>query len=521
MYNIVVYGATSAGVAAAVQAARLGRKVLLIANTEHIGGMTSSGLGATDINNRKGIGGIAREFYGNVYRYYAEEANWTRQTPDAYDGLLGTRFWLGRDEELKIRWMFEPKVASVIYENMLGEAGVEIVRNERLALGAADAVVKKNGWIISIRMESGKVYEADFFMDTGYEGDMMALAGVSYVTGREVNSLYGELTNGVFDNGPLEGGGISPYLVSNDPDSGLLPYVLAECPGKNGEADHRVQAYCYRFTLSSDPANQLPIEKPADYNPMRHELLARRFEVNPSLTLDDILTLTPIPNRKTDTNHVDFVGANYSYADGDYQTRERIEAEHRAFTLGTLWFLANDKRVPEKVRQNMQQWGLAADEFLDNRGFPVQIYVREGRRLVSDYVMTELSVKQRTAPQSVGLGTYYFDSHYVSHYAQDGQVYLEGTFWEDDELLYPVSYQSIRPRREECSNLLLPVTLSSSHAAYGSIRMEPVYMVLGQSAAIAASLCLELGVTVQDLPYEVLRARLLDAGQILDAEPLL
>ncbi|GLX68647.1 FAD-dependent oxidoreductase [Paenibacillus glycanilyticus] len=519
MYNIIVYGATSGGVAAAVQAARLGRKVLLIANTSHIGGMTSSGLGATDINNRKGIGGIAREFYRNIYRHYADASNWTRQSPEAYDELLGTRFWLGRDEELKIRWMFEPKVASETYENMLLEAGVEVVRNERLAL--EDAVVKKDGRIISIKMESGKVYEAELFIDTGYEGDLMALAGITYVTGREANSKYGELTNGVFDNGPLEGGGVSAYQVNNDPASGLLPYVLPECPGEKGESDHRVQAYCYRFTLSSDPDNQLPIEKPADYNPLIHELLARRFEANPKLTLDDILTLTPIPNRKTDTNHVDFVGASYSYADGDYETRERTEAEHRAFTLGTLWFLANDERVPQQVREDMNKWGLAADEFTDNGGFPVQIYVREGRRMVSDYVMTELSVKQRSAPESVGLGTYYFDSHYVSHYAKDGQVHLEGTFWEDDELLYPVSYQSIRPKREECSNLLLPVTLSSSHAAYGSIRMEPVYMVLGQSAAIAASLCLELGVAVQDLPYGVLREKLLEAGQILDAEPLL
>jgi hypothetical protein len=481
--------------------------------------MTSSGLGATDINNRRGIGGIAREFYGQVYRHYESAKSWVSQTPETYDRLLGTRFWFGRDEELKIRWMFEPKVAAAIYLDMLSEAGVEVIRNERLALGAEDAVVKKDGRIVGIRMESGKVYVADLYIDAGYEGDLMALAGVSYTSGREANSQYGEKTNGVFDNGPLEGGGISAYNVSGNPESGLLPYVLPNAPGEKGEADHRVQAYCYRFTLSSDPDNQLPIEKPEGYDPMLHELLARRFAANPKLTLDDILTLTPIPNRKTDTNHVDFVGANYAYANGHYADRERIEAEHRAFTLGTLWFLANDERVPELVRADMRGWGLAADEFTDNGGFPVQIYVREGRRMVSDYVMTEMSVKQRSAPESVGLGTYYFDSHYVSHYARDGQVHLEGTFWEDDELLYPISYQSIRPKREECSNLLLPVTLSSSHAAYGSIRMEPVYMVLGQSAAIAASLCLELGVSVQDLPYEALRGKLLETGQVLDAEP--
>ncbi|CAM4226766.1 hypothetical protein FHS16_000532 [Paenibacillus endophyticus] len=521
MYNVIVYGATSAGVAAAVQAARLGRKVLLIANTYHIGGMTSSGLGATDINNRKGIGGISREFYRNVYKYYQDELSWSRQTPHEYDELLGTRFWLGRDEELGMRWMFEPKVASQIYVKMLKDAEVEVVLNERLALGSDDAVVKRGGRIVSIMMESGKKYEADLFIDSGYEGDLMAMAGISYTTGRESNSQYGELTNGILDNRPLEGGGVSPYVVKEDPESGLLPYVLSECPGPNGVSDSRVQAYCYRFTLSSDPENQLPIDKPENYDPKIHELLARRFEVNPKLTLDDILTLTPIPNRKTDTNHVDFVGANYDYADGDYATRERIEAQHRAFTLGTLWFLANDERIPVGVREDMRKWGLAADEFLGKDGFPEQIYIREGRRMVSDYVMTEMSVKKRTAPESVGLGTYYFDSHYVSHYAKDGQVHLEGTFWEDDELLYPISYQSIRPKREECSNLLLPVTLSSSHAAYGSIRMEPVYMVLGQSAAIAASLCLDLGVSVQDLPYEVLREKLLEAGQILDAGPLL
>ncbi|MGI5838703.1 MAG: FAD-dependent oxidoreductase [bacterium] len=511
-YDILVYGATSAGVTAAIQAARMGKSVVLIAAGEHVGGVTSSGLGATDINRASAIGGIAREFYQLIYLYYSVPGVWTRETKDDYFLTLGTDFWGGRNDSLRMMWMFEPQAAQLVFHFMLQAAGVNVVPCERLDRGSG--VVKEGRRITAVRMESGRTFRAGMFIDATYEGDLMAASGTNYTTGREANTAYGETVNGI-RNGVLVP--VDPYRQLGEPASGLLPFIEAVPPGREGEGDHRIQAYTYRFTLSNDKASQLPITKPDSYDPFLYEILARRFATEPSLALNDVLVLTPLPNRKTDTNHADFIGANYSWPEGDYETREEIAAAHREYILGLLWFLANDERVPAAVREEMGAWGLAADEYMDNANFPPQIYVREGRRMVSDYVLTEHDVRgTRAAADGVGLGTYWLDPHIVSRYrAADGTLREEGKVW-DSEGVYPVSYRAIIPPATGETNLLVPVALSASHAAYGSLRMEPVFMVLGQSAATAAVMALERRCPAQSVPYPSLRAALLRDGQILD-----
>ena len=517
-YDMVVYGATSAGVTAAVQAARMNKDVLLISQDKHLGGVTSSGLGATDINQRGPIGGIAREFYQRIYQYYANPKVWQNGKDwSYYAGQLGKHFWKGKDDQLGMQWMFEPSVARKVYDEMLMEAGVKVAFNERLNL--QDGVVKKNNSIVKIKMESGMEYEAKVFIDATYEGDLMAKSGVGYMVGREANDKYGETMNGIIPgkSAHKSKNRIDPYLKEGDPTSGLLPFIEPRCPGVAGEGDHRLQAYCYRFTLSKHPENKRPIEKPKNYNPLWFEHIYRWIKVNPDLTLDHILTLTPIPNDKTDTNHADFVGANYVWPEGNYQMRDSLAQMHKDYLLGTMWFLANDGRVPAKIRNAMKKWGLAKDEFTDNDNLPYQIYVREARRMISDYVMSENEVLgKKIAPESVGLATYWFDSHVVCRYVdENGGLCDEGNFWSVENV-YPVSYQSIRPKSSECTNLLVPVCISSSHAAYGSIRMEPVYMVLGQSAAVAASLAIDAKTSVQEVPYAKLKKKLIENKQVID-----
>ena len=520
-YDIIIYGSTGAGVSAAVQAARMGGHVLLLSPSEHIGGVAASGLGATDINVREAIGGISREFYKRIYKYYLSPEAWKEgYCWTSYSEELGNRFWKGRDTILEMQWMFEPHVAEQIYSDMLFESGVDIILGERLC--EKNGVYLQDGLIRYVRTESGNEYKAKMFIDASYEGDLMAMAGIDYHVGRENNGTYGETMNGYLPNGMLHKSEsrVDPYILEGDPESGLLPFIDDARIVAKGEGDNRIQAYCYRFTLTDDPCNKLEIKKPDRYEPLWYEHIVRWLEVNPRAGLDDVLTLTPLPNGKTDTNHADFVGANYGYPEGTYSTRDSIARMHRDYTEGLLWCLANDIRVPEHVRNDMQKWGFSADEFIDNDNFPYQLYVREARRMIGDYVMTEADVTgQKTAPKSIGLGTYWFDSHVVSRFANHmtGSIHDEGSFWAD-ESVYPIGYGAICPKRRQCGNLLVPVCLSASHAAYGSIRMEPVYMVLGQSAAIAAVLSIKNGCAVQDLDYDSLLASLLEYGQIVFPE---
>lgn len=514
--DIIIYGNSSAAVTAAVQLARMGKSVLFISSDNCVGGLTASGLGATDINDYKAIGGITREFYKRVYQYYDCPETWFYQEKDAYFTSIQKRVFTGWNKEEKLQWVFEPHVAQRIFREMLEEEKVELVfgkiqRNKGLSI--------EKGKIKQIELTDGSKYQADVFIDASYEGDMMAQAGVSYLVGRESNAVYGETMNGILPNknvkkSPVK---IDPYIIEGQKASGLLPFIEEKQPGNPGDGDQRIQAYCYRFTLTNHVDNMLQVEKPDDYNSLWFEYIARLLKSNPDWQLTDIITITPMPNLKTDINHADFVGANYDWPEASYERREELKMMHRSYALGLIWFLGNDERVPEKIRKDMKKWGLPKDEFTDNGHFPYQLYVREARRMISDYVMTEHEVTgHKVAPHSVALGTYWFDSHIVSRFAdEEGALRDEGGFW-GNQTIYPISYLSIVPKRTECSNLIVPVCLSASHAAYGSIRMEPVYMVLGQSAAIAAALCSEQKIPVQELKYEQLRSKLLEYDQILE-----
>ncbi len=513
-FDICVYGETASGITSAIQAARMGKKVVLLSTTNHIGGVMTSGLTATDMNRYKQVGGISREVFQRIYAHYANPKQWKYQQRDAFFEMSKKRTYTGKNDSLKMQWVYESHVLEQIYKDMLQEAGVNVIYRQKLDLGKG--VFKNNKHIEKIKMVTGEEYQAQMFIDATYEGDLMAKSGVSYFVGREANSKYNETKNGVrISKKALP---IDPYIVEGDPTSGVLPFIETERALNDGAEDKRVQAYTYRVTLTDAARNRISIPKPEKYNPLWYEYILRKLKKYPDPILTNAITITPMPNRKTDTNHLDFVGASNDWAEADYAKREEIAEKHKNYALGLLWFLRNDNRVPRSVRKEIKKWGLPKDEFVDNSHFPHQIYVREARRMVSDYVMTEENCKPKNrldAPNSIGLGTYAFDSHYVS-FVLDKQdsVRIDGDFFSAASV-YPINYQSIVPKAQECANLLVPICLSASHVAYSSIRMEPVYMVLGQSAGTAAALSIDQNRSVQDLPYSVLRQRLEKDNQIL------
>lgn len=515
--DIVIYGATSAGVAAAVQASRMGLTVFVIEPGRHVGGLTSSGLGWTDSGNKAVVGGVSREFYQRIKKHYDAPSAWRFENRNEY-----SRY---RPEE-DAMWTFEPHVAEDVFLEMLAEAKVPVVFNQRLNRSAGEGVRLDGKRLAMIVMESGAAYAGKMFIDATYEGDLMAAAGVSYTVGREANSRYGETIDGVQKARNIWNHrfvkAVDPYSRAGDPSSGLLFGIDPGPYPEDGSGDHRLQAYCYRMAMSLVPENRVPFPKPADYDESKYELLLRNFEAG-----DLRFPMKPdmMPNGKTDTNNngafsTDFIGQNYDYPEANYEQRARILAEHESYQKGFMWTLANHPRVPGKVRTEMKNWGLAADEFTDNGNWPHQIYVREARRMVSDYVMTELDCRrQRLTPESVGMGSYNMDSHNCMRWVTpDGKVQNEGDIQISPGGSYQISYQSLVPKRGEAANLLVPVCLSSSHIAYGSIRMEPVFMVLGQSAATAAALAIENRKDVQDIDYAKLEARLLSDKQVLEAQ---
>jgi hypothetical protein len=498
--DVVVYGGTSAGVVAAVQSARMGKSVVLIEPGHHLGGLTSGGLGMTDAGNKAVIGGLSGEFYQRVRKHYEGEP----RDQKAGDG----------------QWRFEPHVAEQVFSEMAAEAKVSTVFGERLDLQRG--VVKSGTRIVTIRMESGREFPGKVFVDATYEGDLMALAGVGYTVGRESNSQYGEMLNGSQSaraKGHQFQRAVDPYVVPGDPASGLLPGIEAGLTGKDGDGDRRIQAYNFRMCLTDVPENRVPFPRPRDYDPRRYELLLRYLTPD----WNDIFgNHQGMPNRKTDTNNhgaigTDNIGMNYAYPDGGYAVRQRIFEEHVTYQQGLMWFLANDPRVPEAVRQRVSRWGLAKDEFTDSGNWPRQLYVREARRMISEYVHTEQDCRRtRLTPDSVGMGSYNMDSHNCRRYVDDkGHVRNEGDVQVNPGGAYMISYRSIRPKASECSNLLVPVCVSCSHIAYGSIRMEPVFMVLGHSAATAACMAIDGGVGVQDVIVPALQAKLLEQKQVL------
>lgn len=508
--EVCVYGESASGVVAAIQSARLGKKTVLISKNNHVGGMATSGLTATDINRQDQVGGIAAEFYGRIWDYYAQEGVWRNQTREEFMISTLKRTFTGKNDAREIQWVYESGVAENIMKQMLSEAGVEVLYNAPLDL--EKGVKTKRGEIRSIRLLDGTTVKAKMFIDCSYEGDLMALAGVSHIIGRESTEQYGEDMAGIrkFNFIPT-----SPYL--NGKDGELIPYVAPELYGEIGSGDHRTQAYCYRVTLTDDPENMIPIEKPENYNPALYEIVIRRFAMEPDLQLKNIITFTPMPNRKTDTNHLDFFGASTGYAEGDYEVRARMEQEHKDYAVGMLYCLGHDERVPEHIRAEMLRWGWPKDEFVENGGFPYQIYVREARRMVGEMVMTQHNVqKENRIPveHSVGIGTYMMDCHFVSYVADEGGIAIEGGIFTNTKP-YAIDYYSLTPKRGECKNLLVPVCLSASHVAYTTIRMEPTYMILGQSAAVAASMAIDEDCAVQDVDYPTLRSKLEELGQLL------
>lgn len=520
--DVIVYGGTSSGIIAAVQVKKMGKSVIVVGPDKHLGGLSSGGLGFTDTGNKAVIGGLSRDFYHRVWKEYQKPETWRWQKQSEYGNKgQGTP---AIDGENRTMWIFEPHVAERVFEDYVKEFQIPVHRGEWLDRTAG---VKKTGSrITSITMLSGKTFSGKMFLDATYEGDLMSAARVDYHVGREANSVYGEKWNGIQTGvlhhrhhfGALKTK-VSPYLVPNDPKSGVLPRISTEPPGEYGAGDKRIQAYCYRYCATDHPENRIPFPKPEGYDPKQYELLVRIYEAGWKETFDKF---DPLPNHKTDTNNhgpfsTDNIGMNYDYPEASYERRQEILAEHRHYQQGWLYFVANDPRVPADVREAMQKWGLPKDEFADNGHWPHQIYVREARRMIGQFVMTENELmKKKPTPDSVGMGSYTIDSHNVQRYiTPEGYVQNEGDIGVGIAP-YAIAYGALVPKRGQCDNLVVTVCVSSSHIAFGSIRMEPVFMILGQSGATAAVLAINGNLSVQDIAYTRLREELLKDGQVLE-----
>ncbi len=526
--DIVIYGCTSAAMTAAVQAKSMAKSVVIACPEKHLGGLTAGGLGYTDSGDKSVIGGLAREFYHRVWLEYQKPETWRWQKRDQYGNKgQGTE---AMDAGNRTMWIFEPHVAENVYEAWMKELKVPIFRDSWLDRSKSGVKKDGKGQITSIAMMDGSTYSAKMFIDATYEGDLMAAAGVSYTTGRESKAAYDEQWNGI-QTGVLHHKHhfgavktpISPYVIPGDPKSGVLPRISTESPGQYGAADNKIQAYCFRMCLTQVPENRVAFPKPETYDPKQYELLLRIFEAGWRETFQKF---DPIPNAKTDTNNhgpfsTDNIGRNYDYPEASYKRRLEIIKEHEEYQKGWFYFIANDPRVPDDVRLEMAKWGLAKDEFTGSGNWPHQIYVREARRMMGKHVMTENELlKRRPTPEPIGMGSYGMDSHNIQRYiTPDGFVQNEGDIGVSTRGPYQISYGSIVPKQGDAPNLLVPVALSSSHIAYGSIRMEPVFMILGQSAATAAAIAIDGKVSVQNLPYAKLSIRLLENGQVLEFKP--
>ncbi len=505
--DVCVYGASACGVIAAVKAARLGLRAVLLHPGKHVGGMTSGGLGWTDVGKKHVIGGMSRQFYRDVGSAY------------------------GVEEE----WRFEPHVAEGILLGYLDAADVPVRYAQYL-----ESVETDRGRIAAIGLRGGLRLEAKVYIDATYEGDLMAAAGVRYTLGREGNAAYGETLNGVQVRHTHQFSHVvDPYRIPGDPSSGLLTHIDAEdLSGREGEGDRRVQAYNFRVCMTDDPELKVPWARPDEFDPDEYVLATRWFrsekdEHNEKLRNGRLRKFDILPHRtpggyhKTDTNNngpvsSDYIGANYAWPEADYKTREAIFRAHVTYQRGLYWHLSTCPEVPERYRQRYAHWGLAGDEFPDTDHWPHQLYVREARRLVGEYVVTEHDCTGAVrCPDSVGMGSYTMDSHNCSRFVkrENGRdrVLNEGDVQVPPTDPYPISYRAIIPPRGQAGNLLIPVCFSASHIAYGSARMEPVFMVLGESAAQAAALAVANASTVQDVPSDELREELLRVGQVLEA----
>lgn len=517
--DIIIYGGTSSAVIAAVQAKKMGKSVIIVCPDKHLGGLTSSGLGYTDTGDKEVIGGLARDFYHRVFLRYQKDDAWKWQRKEEYGNKgQGTS---AIDGDKRTMWIFEPHVAEAIFEDYIKEFDIPVFRDEWL--DRDKGVIKEGSRIQQIATLSGKKYTGKMFIDATYEGDLMAEAGVSYHVGRESTAQYAEQWNGVqtnvFHHGHHFKSEISPYRIPGDSLSGLLPRISPGPPGEKGDADKKIQAYCFRMCLSNHPDNRVAFTRPEGYDSTQYELLVRVFDSGWNELFDKF---DPVPNRKTDTNNhgpfsTDNIGMNYDYPEASYERRLEIIKEHEIYQKGLMYFMSVDKRIPPALQRELNKWGYAKDEFTDNGNFPHQLYIREARRMVSDYVMTEHeTLGKRVVPKPVGMGSYTLDAHNAQRYVTpEGFVQNEGDIGVHAATPYSISYNALVPKERECTNLIVPVCNSSSHIAYGSIRMEPVFMILGESAATAAGLAIDHISSVQRVNYDTLSNRLLAQQQRL------
>ena len=502
-FDVVVYGGTAGGVIAAVSAAREGLKTALLEPGNHLGGMVSGGLSWTDFGKKEVIGGYALEFYYRVGKHYQMN-----------------RF--GNE----VSWYHEPHVAENIFRQMLREAGVTVLEGHRLQ--EKNGVRKEGMQITEIHMENGVAFSAKIFIDSSYEGDLMAQAGVSYTTGRESSAEYGESLAGVRDRTPKH-----QFLV-DVPAYGeghtLLPEVSGEKLLEPGSADKKVQAYNYRMCFSDVPSNQTPFPKPQGYDPQRYELLARLIGARTKAEghapqLSSFLKIDLIPNGKTDVNNqgafsTDYIGGSYNYPDADYATRAKIVQDHKDYVGGLLYFLANDPKSPEPLRNEMNRWALCKDEFTDSANWPHQLYIREARRMVGEYIAVQKDLQtELTKPDPIGMGSYNSDSHNIQRIVdQAGFARNEGDM-QVAVKPYQIPFRVILPKRAQVRNLLVPVCFSASHVAYSSMRMEPQYMILGQAAGVAARMAIRQNIAVQQVDGSAMTAELKKKGVVTEYVP--
>ncbi len=504
---------------AAVQAAKSGRSVVLISPTPHLGGLTTSGLGWTDLGESSILGGLSREFYHRVYLHYQNDSAWNWQAKNLGMGGQGAPAF---NATTQIASVFEPKVAESVFQTMISEESVPVITGR---LDLDDGVVMNGDRINFIRLEDGREFAGKMFIDASYEGDLLPGAGVSFTIGREANATYNENYNGIQTARAAKNqlaDGIDPHVTSGNPASGLLPGVNANAGGSDGDGDARLQAYCFRMALTDVAANRVAVTQPPGYNEAAYELLFRSIEAGQTT---GFFKLDLMPNRKTDSNNTggistDYIGKNHgpgwNWATLGHDQRLALAKQHENWQRGLLWTLQNHSRVPSSIRNSYASWGLPADEFTDNGNWPWQLYVREARRMVSDYVMSQRHCSREVvAEDSIGLAAYSMDSHHVQRHLKNGVVKNEGDVQMTVPNPYPISYRSIVPKVSECRNLLVPWSLSASHMAFGSIRMEPVFMILSQSSAIAADLAIRDNLAVQQVTYATLRPALVAAGQAL------
>jgi hypothetical protein len=497
----------------------MGLRVALVSPDRHLGGLTASGLGWTDSKDGRAVGGLARAFYHRIWRHYRDETAWTRTRRDEYAARVRAQPGLTIDDAQEVMWTFEPSIAEAVFERWLAESNVLLVRDARLDRDRGVEVRAKR--IERIRTLEGHILDASAWIDASYEGDLAASAGITCRIGRDSAAEYNEPLAGIhfFSGSTIPS--ISPYVVPNDPASGFIAGIEGEMPAHErlGDADHRLQSFNYRLTLTKDPANRVPISKPAGYDERQFEMLLRLYECGEGAGW----TTQEMPNGKTDSNSqgvisLDYIGGSAGYSEGSYEERARIAEAHRRYGHGVLWTVMHHPRIPETERQKWAGWGLAADEYPDNGNWPRQLYVREARRMAGEMIMTQQHVERAPGYQiddSIGMGSYSLDSHGVRRVVLDGKMRTEGSFYQRCNAPYPISYRNIIPRRMEIQNLLNPVTLSASHVAFGSIRMEPTYMLLSHSAAVAAALAIRARVAVQDVPYDALKELLVEQRQVL------